>query len=157
VQVPDHDVEGGSPPAYLAELLAKGSDWLAFAKSNENRPAAEQIQFSVGIGKSYFLNIALLRAFRLLWANILKSYELPFGKLAAVHSYVLFEDAEMDTNTQIIYATTQAMAAVLGGSSSVRIWPRVAGDERSFVQHIVRNLQHLFLWKTRTEKTEPTK
>lgn len=110
--------------------------------------AASVIQFKAPIGKSYFMEIARLRAFKLLWLNVLKGWgaELRYPSIAAQYDPGAYSD-ELYTN--MIRATTMAMSAVLGGADRLSVLPYDAGREsqakypQAFARRIARNVQHL--------------
>ena len=61
----------------LAFSLASGNEYLADLTS-KGLPAgniADNLQFSFGIGSNYFMEIAKLRAARLLWTAIVEQYQ----------------------------------------------------------------------------------
>lgn len=101
------------------------------------------IQFNVNIGKDYFLQIAKIRALKLLWANVLKAYEVT-GELPPISVQFAQESQTTDANTNKIAATTMAMSAVLGGADRLIIPP--SSKEKTnlkFSNRIARNIQHL--------------
>lgn len=100
---------------------------------------ADNLQFSVHIGTSYFIEIAKLRALHLLWANVLKGYNVPVN---TVKIDVTFAPQTQDENpnTNLIKATTMAMAAHLGGASRLTVLP---SKDNAFGRRIARNVQHL--------------
>ncbi|MFN0213838.1 MAG: methylmalonyl-CoA mutase family protein [Saprospiraceae bacterium] len=109
---------------------------------------ASVMQFSVQVGKSYFLEIARLRALKLLWFNVLKAWNAPLQDPAiAVH----FQNSAYtdDLYTNMIRATTMAMAAVQGGATRLTVLPYDSGREaqasypQTFSRRIARNVQHL--------------
>ncbi len=112
-------------------------------KLTDNRLAIEKIvphiAFRFHIGSSYFVEIAKLRAFKLLWGNILAAYNttpsLPriFAKTSPIPT-------EGDVNIHKIQATTEAMSAVIGGIETLTVSPSEATD---FGRRIARNVQHL--------------
>jgi len=109
---------------------------------------AAVIQFNAPVGKSYFMEIARLRAFKLLWLNVLKGWgaELRYPGIAAHYQPEAYSD-ELYTN--MVRATTMAMSAVLGGADRLSVRPYDAGREsqakypQAFARRIARNVQHL--------------
>lgn len=109
---------------------------------------AERLQIGVSVGKSYFWEIARLRALQVLWFNFLKAWGLPLSRpvMAARFDASAYSD-ELYTN--MIRATTMCMSAVLGGASWVSVLPYDAGRETmatyspSFGRRMARNVQHL--------------
>ncbi len=136
--------------AELVQLLQQGNFYLQ--KLTERGLAATDVgdamQFSMTIGKSYFLEIAKIRAFKLLWLNVLKGWNAPlvYPKIAARFSPAAYTD---DLYNNMVRATTMAMSAVLGGANRLTVLPYDAGREaqatysQSFSRRIARNVQHL--------------
>ncbi len=134
----------------LADLLRQG-DWYLQKLSGRGVSAAYTagtLQFSWQTGQSYFLEIAALRAFKLLWLNVLKAWELPLQwPYVAARFRPGVYTGELYGN--MIRATTLAMSAVLGGADRLTVLPYDAGREAQatyppeFGRRIARNVQHL--------------
>lgn len=132
----------GDPVDQLTTMIKEGVEELT---KSVDAVIANQLVFKVKIGTDFFLEIAKLRALRILWANILKSYGLEptiFPKLMV----------DFDTNSQLedanqnmIRATTMAMAAALGGADLLTVLPADSGEEGTadFYRRIARNVQHI--------------
>lgn len=108
----------------LAYGLAAGSDLLAGVKSAGATIAdvAARLHFNLSIGSSYFMEMARLRAARLLWAKILAVYD----KEAAMQypMYIgartaLANKTRYDAHNNMLRVTTESMAAILGGCDSL--------------------------------------
>jgi methylmalonyl-CoA mutase len=107
--------------------LAAGADFLAAMDERgvAVARAAESLAFSFAIGRTFFIEIARLRAFRMLWARVLRSFGVS-PEFAAIRIYARtaagsgISDAP---HTDILRGTTEAMAAVLGGADSVSVVP----------------------------------
>lgn len=136
--------------AELVQLLQQGNFYLQ--KLTERgvtvADAAAVMQFSITVGKSYFLEIAKIRAFKLLWLNVLQGWQAPLAhpQIAARLSPAAYTD---DLYTNMVRATTMAISAVLGGTDRLTVLPYDAGREAqatyppSFSRRIARNVQHL--------------
>lgn len=130
----------------LAMTLAKGNAYLNALKAEgiNSQAANAHLQFGLAISKSYFVEIAKLRAFRLLWANILKGHGSSGQPFITAH--FAHESQDDNVNTNIIRASTQAMSAVIGGIDRLYVLPsnHVTGEpDQSFGRRIARNVQHL--------------
>ncbi|MBK6929937.1 MAG: hypothetical protein IPH12_03405 [Saprospirales bacterium] len=134
----------------LAAVLRRGADYLTRLTDTglAAGDVAAQIRFSLLVGRSYFVEIAKLRAFKILWFNILKAY----GAQPAVPALdVRFAPSAYtdDLYVNMIRATTMAMSAVLGGAGQLTVLPYDAGREaqsqypRAFGRRMARNVQHL--------------
>jgi len=140
------------PPSVgdLAVGLKSGNLYLEKLTERGLSPAdvAATIQFSVAVGKSYFLEIARIRAFKLLWLNVLKAWDAPLN-YPVVEAHFQPEAYSDELYTNMIRATTMAMSAVLGGADRLTVLPYDAGREsqatysQTFSRRIARNAQHL--------------
>jgi methylmalonyl-CoA mutase len=138
----------------LAAILQAGSNLLDQLQEQELGAIAGQFQFSVAIGTSYFVEIAKLRALRILWHNVLQAYGIADkGFEISVHFAPL--TADTNPNTNLIRAATQAMSAVIGGANRLYVLPSdTAQSETSnpFSKRIARNVQHLLRLESQLDK-----
>ncbi len=134
----------------LAAVLRRGAHYLAEGAAHglSAEQVAAQVQFSLLVGHSYFVEIAKLRAFKLLWLNVLKAWNVQ-PAYPVVEVRFAPESYTDDLYTNMIRATTMAMSAVLGGADRLTVLPYDAGREqhaqypRPFGRRIARNVQHL--------------
>lgn len=140
----------------LAGLLRAGEAYLTAASSTELEMVAQSILFKVAIGKSYFVEIAKLRALHILWFNVLKAYGVQKpGLFIAAH----FSPGSQDenANTNMIRAATQAMSAIIGGAQELYVLPSNVGAGESptpFTRRIARNVQHLLRQESYLDKVQ---
>ncbi len=129
--------------------LAAGVDFLAAMRERgigADRGAGA-LEFSFAIGANYFFQIAKLRAFRMVWARAVESFGGTHdGARAPVHARTSrWNKTVYDPHMNILRATSEAMAAVLGGADSVTVAPfdacYKAPDEAS--RRLARNTQLL--------------
>ena len=108
---------------------------------------ANCLQFQLHIGISYFIEIAKLRALKIVWANVLEAYGVTItpSVLPTIHAIIAVDTQGEDINTNKIRATTQAMSAVLGGINSLSIAQSnaITNGIDDFNRRIARNIQHL--------------
>lgn len=115
---------------------------------------APKTSLNMAVGVSYFIEIAKLRALKLLWGNVLTS----FGHgpiLPRVHAFVGVETQVEDPHTNKIRQTTQAMSAVVAGVTALFVAPSDAlhnaqGSRQS--RRIARNVQHLLQMESYLDK-----
>lgn len=125
----------------LSNALLAGENYLK--QLTDNGLAIDTIQnriaFRFQIGSSYFVEMAKLRAFKLLWGNVLSAYnaEPTTPRLFACTTPI---SNDFDVNIHKIQATTEAMSAVIGGIETLTVAPSEASD---FGRRIARNVQHL--------------
>lgn len=134
----------------LAVALAAGTEYMHAMTEAGLTPAqaASQIGFSFSTGANYFFEIAKLRAFRLLWASVLKTYGVT--ATAKIHCRTSMWNATVfDPNVNMLRASTEAMSATLGGCDSLTVIPYDAAfktpDEFSY--RIARNTQLLLKYE----------
>lgn len=137
---------GASIVQEMTIALAAGSEYMnALTDAGLSAAqAASQIGFSFSTGSNYFFEIAKLRAFRALWANVLKAYGVT--GTALIHCRTsLWNATVFDPNVNMLRATTEAMSAAIGGCDALTVVPYDSAfktpDEFSY--RIARNTQLL--------------
>lgn len=127
--------------------LASGVDFLA-AMQDHNVPvdrAVKAITFSFVMGPDFFLQIAKLRAFRMLWAQAVKQFngEPEHAKARIYARTSSWNRTVYDPQVNTLRGTTEALSAVLGGAESILVAPfddcYKAPDEAS--RRLARNTQ----------------
>lgn len=132
--------ELGVAMAIGAEYLDKLSDRGIIADE-----VAAKIRFNVAVGQNYFMELAKMRAYRLLWANILKAFG---AKEENAKAYIHGTNATInlslyDSYVNLLRTTTGTMSAVLGGVDSFSVVPfdLPYEDSTDFSDRIARNQQ----------------
>jgi methylmalonyl-CoA mutase len=111
---------------------------------------------SISVGTSYFLEISKLRALRILWQRFLSHYT-SVATDRSINHYTLFVHCQTSEfyeetaspYTNMLRATTEAMAAVIGGCDALTVRPydaktgNVSGQEADFSARIARNISSL--------------
>ncbi len=141
---------GSSIVQELAFSLAQGAEYLTQLTDAglSIDKVANSIKFNFGIGNNYFMEIAKLRAARLLWAQIVKAYNPESDNSAKmiVHSETnRYNKTVYDPYVNMLRTQTEAMSAVLGGAHSVTVLPfdAIYEDTTEFSERIARNQQAL--------------
>ena len=136
---------GASSVQEAAAVLATGVFYL---KEMEKRgiPAGEtarRMRLSVSIGGNFFLEIAKLRALRLLWNRVLESFEVPADdrKLHLHARTGLWNKTVFDPYVNMLRTTTEAFSAVVGGCDSLHVGPfdEIIRESDPFSRRIARN------------------
>ena len=125
----------------LANALSAGEKYLN--KLTLNGLSADMVQKSMAfrfqVGDAYFVEIAKLRAFKLLWGNVLSAYNVaPSTPRLLVYTEGVAPDENLHTHK--IKATTQAMSAVMAGVETLTVSP---SEDSDFGRRVARNVQHL--------------
>jgi methylmalonyl-CoA mutase len=90
------------------------------------KASAGRMAFQFSIGPNYFLEIASLRAARLLWANILEAYGLKDHPACSMYIHAVTSEWNQtlyDPYVNMLRGTTETMSAILGGADSVSVTP----------------------------------
>ncbi|MGC9469922.1 MAG: methylmalonyl-CoA mutase family protein [Bacteroidales bacterium] len=139
---------GASLVQELAFGLAMGQEYLSFltGRGFDVRQVAPRIQFSMVTGSHYFLEIAKLRAARYLWSRILEAWGMEPGRIPPMHLHCITSQRNrtiFDPYVNMLRSTTEAMAAVLGGTGSLSVEPFdiLVRDPSAFSERIARNTQ----------------
>lgn len=110
-----------------AFALSSGVEFLAEMgeRGIEAGRAASALVFAFATGPQFFVQIAKLRAFRMAWAQVIDSFGAK-GKAdkALIYAHpVRWNTTVYDRQVNALRATTEALAAILGGADSVTIAP----------------------------------
>ncbi|MDP2890507.1 MAG: methylmalonyl-CoA mutase family protein [Bacteroidota bacterium] len=141
---------GSSIVQEFAYSLAQGAEYLTTLTEQglEIDTVAKKMKFNLSISANYFLEIAKLRAARLLWAQIVKAYnpECECSCKMTIHAETgSWNKTVYDPYVNALRTQTEAMSASLGGVDSMTIRPFNAIYENSteFSDRIARNQQLL--------------
>lgn len=110
---------------------------------------ASQIQFSFAVGSNFFMEIAKLRAARLVWANIVQAFGgSESAQKIAMHARTsYFTKTIYDPYVNMLRAAAEAFAATIGGADSLHVSPfdEAIGPADEFSRRIARNTQLILL------------
>jgi methylmalonyl-CoA mutase len=141
---------GSSIVQELAFSLAQGAEYLTqFTELGMNiDDVAKTIKFNFGIGNNYFMEIAKLRAARLLWAQIVKAYNPASdcaAKLIAHCETSRYNKTIYDPHVNMLRTQTEAMSAALGGAHSITVLPfnAIYEEPSNLSERVARNQQIL--------------
>jgi methylmalonyl-CoA mutase len=134
--------------AELALTISKGVEYLNMLDSHGVPPEItnHHMQFSLSLSKSYYVDVAKLRALRILWANVLEGFQVEDVNLTKLAAHSGLDSLTSDVNSNLLTLTTQAMAAVNGGANLVYLHPAdvaAPGGQTPFGRRMARNIQQL--------------
>jgi len=150
---------GSSIVQELGFSLAMGAEYLTLlteAGLNIDDVACN-VKFNFGVGANYFMEIAKLRAARMLWAKVVEAYgpKCECSAKMLIHSEnTIFNKTVYDPYVNMLRTQTEAMSAVLGGTDSLTVLPFNAIFEEStpFSERIARNQQILLKEEAHLDK-----
>jgi methylmalonyl-CoA mutase len=120
-----HIQEAGANAALeLAYTLADGKEYIrtALAAGLDIDQFAPRLSFFWGVGMNFYMEIAKMRAARLLWTRIVSEFapKNPKSSMLRTHSQTSgWSLTEQDPYNNVVRTTIEAMAAVFGGTQSL--------------------------------------
>ena len=144
-----HMQEAGANQALeLAFTLADGAEYVktAIAKGLDVDEFAPRLSFFWAVGMNFYLEIAKMRAARLLWTRIMQGHgaKNPKSLMLRTHSQTSgWSLTEQDPYNNIVRTTIEAMAAVFGGTQSLHTnsFDEAIALPTEFSSRIARNTQ----------------
>ncbi|BCS34872.1 hypothetical protein TBR22_A40980 [Luteitalea sp. TBR-22] len=137
-----HDA-GATAVQEVAWAIAEGVDRLAAAAAAGTRvdDAAAGVEFVFAVGSTYFIEIAKLRAARLLWATAVEAFA-PADPARAPTMRLHVRTARANKGTydpysNLLRVTTEAMSAAIGGADTLLVEPH------GFDPHLAINVQRI--------------
>jgi len=135
---------GANAVQQLGYALAAGVERLAaLASAGTVDEAARAIEFVFAVGSTYFLEIAKLRAARLVWAQAVAAFG-PADRqsaLARIHVRTTrLNKSVYDRYTNLLRVTTEALAAAVGGCDRLTVEP--FGFDEHLAVNVERILRH---------------
>jgi methylmalonyl-CoA mutase len=144
-----HMQEAGANQALeLAFTLADGKEYVktAMAKGLDVDDFAGRLSFFWAIGMNFYLEIAKMRAARLLWCRIMKGFAAKNPKSLMLRTHCQTSGwslTEQDPYNNVVRTTIEAMAAVFGGTQSLHTnsFDEAIALPTEFSARIARNTQ----------------
>jgi methylmalonyl-CoA mutase len=155
-----HMQEAGADAALeLAYTLADGKEYIETAINSglSIDDFAPRLSFFFGIGMNFYMEIAKLRAARLLWHRIVTKYnpKKEDSKILRTHCQTSgWSLTEQDPYNNVIRTTVEAMAAVFGGTQSLHTnsFDEAIALPTDFSSRIARNTQIILQEETNITK-----
>jgi methylmalonyl-CoA mutase len=120
-----HMLEAGAPADLeLGYTLADGLEYVraALAAGLDVDAFAGRLSFFFGIGMDFFMEVAKLRAARLLWWELMAQFEPTNPRSSMLRTHCQTSGVsltEQDPYNNVVRTAVEAMAAVLGGTQSL--------------------------------------
>ena len=131
----------------IAELMSRFVDFITKSDDENVQNLFDRVIIQNFCNHHYFFEIAKLRALRILFAEIGAYYNVDSPKVF-IQSTTTKGDDHLDN---LLTNTTQAMAAITGGTDAIIVTPHLGGTasgelslkDLSFTQRIARNVSNL--------------
>ena len=117
---------GATADIELAYTLCDGIEYIrtGIATGLKIDEFAPRLSFFWGIGMNHFMEIAKMRAGRMLWAKLIKSFNPESVKSLMLRTHCQTSGwslTEQDPYNNVARTTIEALAAVLGGTQSLHM------------------------------------
>ena len=144
-----HMMEAGADSVLqTAFTLADGLEYVraALEAGLDIDKFAPRLSFFFGVGMNFFMEIAMLRAARFLWNNIVAPFNPQNPKSSMLRTHVQTSGWSLtaqDPYNNVIRTTLEALAATLGGTQSLHTnsFDEAVGLPTDFSARIARNTQ----------------
>lgn len=150
LQINGHSIlnSGGSAVQELAIVMSMACEYLSAMTDRgiDTDTTISRMRFLFGTGSGYFMEIAKLRAARLLWPVLVKGF-----KPSSASSYNIiinsvtgrFNKTLFDPWVNLLRTQTEAMSAILGGTDTLIVEPfdHVFRESGGFSERLARNQQ----------------
>ncbi|WP_299981259.1 methylmalonyl-CoA mutase [Desulfobacula sp.] len=146
-----HIMEAGADSVLQAAFtLADGLEYVkaALATGLDIDKFAPRLSFFFGIGMNFFMDIAMLRAARFLWAELIADFnpKNPKSKMLRTHCQTSgWSLTQQDPYNNVVRTTLECLSAVLGGTQSLHTnsFDEAVGLPTELSARISRNTQIL--------------
>jgi methylmalonyl-CoA mutase len=138
---------GGNAVQELAYTLATGVEYLRNLARHglDVNTAAPHMRFAITVGENFFMEIAKLRAFRMLWSRaVAAAGGNESAQKASLHVRTSrWNKTTVDPYNNLLRATVEAFAGVLGGCDSMQVgtFDEVIRQSDDFSLRVARNTQ----------------
>jgi methylmalonyl-CoA mutase len=138
---------GGNAIQELAFVLATGVEYLRALQERglSSESAAPRMGFGFAVGTHFFMEIAKLRAARLLWAQVVEAFGgSPEAQKMRLHMRTsTWNKTVYDPYVNMLRTTVEAFAGSMGGGNSMHVAPfdEILRQPDEFSRRIARNTQ----------------
>jgi methylmalonyl-CoA mutase len=146
---------GATATQELAFTIADGLEYVRYARDRglDIDRFAGRLSFFFAIGMNFFMEVAKLRAARLLWHRVISQFEPKDPRSAMLRTHCQTSGVsltEQDPYNNVVRTAVEAMAAVLGGTQSLHTnsFDEALGLPTDFSARIARNTQLILAEET---------
>jgi methylmalonyl-CoA mutase len=146
---------GATAVQELAFTIADGLEYVRYAldRGLDIDKFAGRLSFFFAIGMNFFMEVAKLRAARLLWHRVISQFEPSDPRSAILRTHCQTSGVsltEQDPYNNVVRTAVEAMAAVLGGTQSLHTnsFDEALGLPTDFSARIARNTQLILAEET---------
>src|SRR3954462_11719437 len=146
---------GATAVQELAFTIADGLEYVrtATARGLDIDAFAGRLSFFFAIGMNFFMEVAKLRAARVLWSRVIRQFEPKNASSLMLRTHCQTSGVsltEQDPYNNIVRTTIEALAAVLGGTQSLHTnsFDEAIALPSEFAARVARNTQLILAEET---------
>jgi methylmalonyl-CoA mutase len=146
---------GATADQELAFTIADGLEYVRAARARglDVDAFAPRLSFFFAIGMNFFMEVAKLRAARLLWSRVMRQFEPKDPRSLMLRTHCQTSGVsltEQDPYNNVVRTAIEALAAVLGGTQSLHTnaFDEALGLPTDFSARIARNTQLILAEET---------
>ena len=147
-----------SPSAEIATLLAKAVKQIDNSTRHGStlKDALHAVAFSVSIGTDFFLEIAKLKALRMLWLQVANAYGPPSSSSIFIHATSrAWENTTYEPHGNMLKGTLCSLSAILGGCDALTV--EAADPNHATMTRVARNVSSILREESHLGKvSDPT-
>lgn len=150
---------GASIIQELALTISMGSEYLNLLGEHglSTDEICRHVRFVFSSGSNYFLEIAKLRAARVLWTKVVEQYKPSSDQSYRMHVHIETSNANKtvyDAYVNMLRSTTETLSAAIGGCDSISVTPFDNAFKKpdDFSERIARNTQLLLKHESYIDK-----
>lgn len=148
-------ISSGQPADRIATCLAQAVQLVELLATSgiSQKVSLHHISFAIETGSDFFIEIATLRALRVLWFQVVHAYGLADYHPADLYIQAIstaWVQPAFEPHSNMLKSTTAAMAAITGGCNALTVIPEKESDTR--MVRIARNVSNLLKEESRLGK-----
>lgn len=140
----------------LAIAIAEAIYFIEFLKAKNwaLQDIIDKMAFHFAIGADFFMEVAKIRAFRILMSTIVSAYQVEHHHVVISAETSEFTKTILDPYVNIIRSGNEAMAAILGGVDYLHITPfdAIQTDYSNLSDRLARNTHHILREESHFDK-----
>lgn len=135
-----------TPVHEIADALLRGVALIdqLIKDGIERETIVRNISFSIPVGTNLFVEIAKLKALRMLWYQITQAYEIKDYAHSDLYLHTrseVYVHDKMQPHGNMLKSTTSALASIMGGCNAITIF--VEDDNNGMMNRISRNVSNI--------------
>lgn len=148
-------IKSGQPTQRIASALAMAVRQVEHLTTSgiSKSVSVQRIAFAIETGTDFFIEIATLKALRLLWFQVARAYGLSDYQPADLCIHAIsspWVQKQLGPHSNMLKSTIAAMAAIIGGCNALTVMPENESDSQMI--RIARNVSTVLKEESKLDK-----